>query len=74
MPTENAVIDPSARPLSLRITDLDREMREVWDTDMQQEHLAISRRARELFESRGCVNGRDWEDWFRAESELHLHE
>ena len=74
MPTENTVIDPSAQPLSLRITNPDREMRQMWDTDMQEEHLAIACRARELFESRGCENGRDWEDWLRAESELYLKE
>ena len=32
--------------------------------------LAIARRAYELFETRGCEHGHDWEDWFRAESEL----
>lgn len=31
---------------------------------------AIARRAYELFEARRSENGRDWEDWFRAESEL----
>jgi hypothetical protein len=41
---------------------------------MQQVHPAIARRAYELFEMRGCEHGHDWEDWFRAESELHLNE
>lgn len=31
---------------------------------------SISRRAYELFQNRGCIPGHDWEDWFRAESEL----
>ena len=31
---------------------------------------SISRRAYELFENRGCSYGSDWDDWFRAESEL----
>lgn len=38
--------------------------------DMQPVQLAITRRAYELFRSRGCEHGHDWEDWFRAESEL----
>jgi HSP20 family molecular chaperone IbpA len=32
--------------------------------------LAIARRAYELFEKRGGEHGHDWEDWFRAESEI----
>jgi HSP20 family molecular chaperone IbpA len=39
-----------------------------WDT--QQIQLAITRRAYELFQSRGREHGHDWEDWFQAESEL----
>lgn len=66
--------DPSTQPSNLRRTDLDVEMRRVWETDRQQERLAIARRAYELFERRGCEPGRDWEDWFRAELELHLNE
>jgi HSP20 family molecular chaperone IbpA len=38
--------------------------------EMQEVQLAIARRAYELFETRGCEHGHDWEDWFRAESEL----
>jgi HSP20 family protein len=38
--------------------------------DMQQIQLAITRRAYELFEMRNRDHGHDWEDWFRAESEL----
>lgn len=38
--------------------------------EMQQVQLEIARRAYELFEMRGCEHGHDWEDWFRAESEL----
>ena len=30
----------------------------------------IRRRAYELYEARGRHHGRDWEDWFRAESEI----
>lgn len=61
--------DPPTQPLSLRnIENLH------WEWEMQQEHLAIAGRAYELFEARGCENGHDWKDWFRAESELHLNE
>jgi len=38
--------------------------------EMQQVQLAIAHRAYELFETRGREHGHDWEDWFRAESEL----
>jgi HSP20 family protein len=38
--------------------------------EMQPVQLAITRRAYELFETRGREHGHDWEDWFRAESEL----
>lgn len=38
--------------------------------DMQQVQLATTRRAYELFETRGREHGHDWEDWFRAETEL----
>jgi len=39
-----------------------------WDEQAIQ--LGVARRAYELFEARGCEHGHDWEDWFRAESEL----
>jgi len=55
--------EPSAALMSLcNPEDLSREVQEV--------RLAIARRAYELFEARGCEHGHDWEDWFRAESEL----
>ena len=38
--------------------------------EMQEVQLAIARRAYELFETRSCEHGHNWEDWFRAESEL----
>jgi HSP20 family molecular chaperone IbpA len=37
---------------------------------MRQISAAIANRAYELFEARGSEHGHDWEDWFRAESEL----
>jgi HSP20 family protein len=36
----------------------------------QKISVAIALRAYELFEARGAEHGHDWEDWFRAESEL----
>jgi HSP20 family protein len=39
---------------------------------MQELYNSIARRAFEIFEGRGRVDGRDLEDWFGAESEL-LH-
>jgi hypothetical protein len=66
--------DSSVQSLIPLIPDLDRQMRVVWELDMQQEHLAIALRAHELFVQRGCQEGHDWEDWFRAELELHLNE
>lgn len=37
---------------------------------MQQVQLAIASRAYDLFRQRGGEHGHDWEDWFRAESEM----
>jgi len=63
--------DPPTPPLSLRnVEHLNRQMQQRWE---MEEHLAIAQRAYELFEARGCEHGHDWEDWFRAESELHLN-
>jgi HSP20 family protein len=39
---------------------------------MEEIHNSIARRAFELFEGKGRWPGRDWDDWFRAESEM-LH-
>jgi HSP20 family protein len=40
------------------------------DWQIQQIENQIARRAYELFQARACEHGHDWEDWFRAESEL----
>jgi HSP20 family protein len=37
---------------------------------VEQLQAGIARRAFELFEARNCEHGHDWEDWFRAQSEL----
>jgi HSP20 family molecular chaperone IbpA len=55
--------EPPATLLTLRSPD-------DLNWEMQEMQLAIARRAYELFETRGCEHGHDWEDWFRAESEL----
>ena len=39
---------------------------------IQQTYDSIARRAFEIFDHNGRWSGREWEDWFRAESEL-LH-
>ncbi len=54
---------PSAALLSLHKP-------EALQWEMQGVQLAIARRAYELFDTRGREHGHDWEDWFRAESEL----
>ena len=36
----------------------------------EEVYAEIARRAYDLFESRECRPGHDWEDWFRTESEL----
>jgi len=57
----------ATQPPAIQLSLSDPE-RLQWD--MQQVQLAIARRAYELFEMRGGEHGHDWEDWFRAESEL----
>jgi HSP20 family protein len=47
-----------------RTADLATRMKEVFDS--------ISRRAFDLFENNGRMLGREWDDWFKAESEI-LH-
>jgi len=42
-----------------------REIKEIAGS-----HGRVALRAYQLFESRGRVHGRDWEDWFRAEKEI----
>lgn len=55
--------NPSIKNLKLRNS-------EDLNWDLQEVELAVARRAYELFETRGFEHGHDWEDWFRAESEL----
>lgn len=55
----------SKHPAVLKLMDGDpfaQRMTGIYDT--------LARRAYELFEGRGCQDGHDLEDWFRAESEL----
>jgi len=59
--------DPPTQSLSLRnIEDPN------WEWEVQQ--VAIARRAYELFKKRGCEHSHDCEDWFQAQSQLHLNE
>lgn len=45
-----------------RSADLPTRMRDIFDN--------ISKRAFEIFEHNGRVLGREWDDWFKAESEV----
>lgn len=64
------VMEPAKKPAGpvpvklTATTDLAARIQHLYDT--------ISRRAFELFEGNGRVFGREWDDWFKAESEL-LH-
>jgi HSP20 family protein len=62
-----AAFSPALEPVQALLSTCDPEA-VAWD--MQQVQLAITRRAYELFQIRGGEHGHDWEDWFRAESEL----
>ncbi len=57
---------PQSRPATQLILSDPENLRSV----MQDVQIGIARRAYELFEARGLQHGHDWEDWFRAESEL----
>ena len=61
--TTNAPSTTQPAILKLRASDTFVERR-------RQISAAIARRAYELFEARGFADGRDCEDWFRAEAEL----
>jgi len=58
---------PPAEPPS---TILQPSKPEALQWELQEIQLGIARRAYELFETRNQEHGHDWEDWFRAESEL----
>lgn len=58
---------PQAQPASTALSPSDPASVQ---RDVQQVQLTLARRAYELFEARGREHGHDWEDWFRAESEL----
>jgi HSP20 family protein len=60
-------VKPQTELLSTPICPMDPENVQ-WIA--QETQLQIARRAYELFEARGGEHGHDWEDWFRAESEL----
>jgi HSP20 family protein len=66
MKSTPATIPQHTTPLHIfRLTEGDRFVER-----MGQISSRIARRAYELFEARRSENGHDWEDWFRAESEL----
>ncbi|HVO64215.1 MAG TPA: DUF2934 domain-containing protein [Terriglobales bacterium] len=53
---------PAVRLHSTRASEIDCEIQRIENQ--------IARRAYQLFQARACEHGLDWEDWFRAESEL----
>jgi HSP20 family protein len=62
-----AAVQPAKVPVSVKQSTPS----DLFDR-IQRTHDSISRRAFEIFDNNGRWFGRDWEDWFRAESEL-LH-
>jgi HSP20 family protein len=60
----------SVAPSTNTRTDLNLVSQEELFEHTQGVFDSIARRAYELFESRGASHGNDWDDWFRAESEL----
>ena len=64
---KTAAFSPALETVRVLLSTSDPEA-VAWE--MQQVQLAITRRAYELFQIRGGEHGHDWEDWFRAESEL----
>ncbi len=60
-------VKPQTERLTTPIGPIDPEQLQ-WITE--ETELEIARRAYELFQARGEEHGHDWEDWFRAESEL----
>lgn len=67
MTSQRALQKQQTEPAAVRLN--------LWNVEdlrweMQSVELAIARRGYELFEKRSGEHGHDWEDWFRAESEL----
>jgi HSP20 family protein len=67
MPKQAAAMQPVEEATPIRLVG-----GEEWLDRMKAMYDLVARRAFELFEGRGRVDGYDLEDWFRAESEL-LH-
>ncbi len=67
MPEQTAALQKAAKPGGVKLVPFDALFE-----DVKRITDAITRRAYELFESRGRIFGREWDDWFTAESEL-LH-
>ncbi|HXJ16790.1 MAG TPA: Hsp20 family protein [Candidatus Polarisedimenticolia bacterium] len=67
MAEKSTAVQTAQAPASLKLV----EPRALFER-INQMHEAVARRAFELFKGDGGLFGRDWEHWFRAESEL-LH-
>jgi len=70
MPEQTKTVEPAMRSTTLAPLKLVPPA-DLFDR-VQQLTDSIARRAFEIFDGNGRVFGRDWEDWFQAESEL-LH-
>ncbi len=64
-PAGAAKLQPGPVAVQICPTDPERLRWVIQDTELE-----IARRAYELFEAREREHGHDWEDWFRAESEV----
>jgi hypothetical protein len=57
-------------PSTTTEADLNLASQEKLSDDTQGLFDSIARRAYELYESRGCAPGHEWDDWLQAESEI----
>jgi len=70
MPEQTKTVEPAVRSTTMTPLKLVPPA-DLFDRVQQLTDL-IARRAFEIFDGNGRIFGRDWEDWFQAESEL-LH-
>jgi HSP20 family protein len=65
MPREGAFLGRTLKTGGVKLVSFN----ELFE-DVKRATDAITRRAYEIFESRGRIFGREWDDWFKAESEF----
>ncbi|MCB9771562.1 MAG: DUF2934 domain-containing protein [Candidatus Omnitrophica bacterium] len=49
------------------VSKVKQEVQREKKVDAVRYSQMVEKKAYELFEKRGCHNGQDWEDWFKAE-------